>query len=99
MAGLSYYSPNHFKTGQLTATAGATLILPFESDRVSVAVVNHGPTACYVGTANVTITNGVLLAGATGSSLGIDTRAALWIISVAGNQVVSWIADSDTTGT
>lgn len=95
MAGLAYYSPTHIKTGQVTATGGSTAVLPFETDRVSVAIVNHGPTACYVGTANVTTSNGVLLAGATGTSIAIDTRAAIFVISVAGNQIVSWIADSD----
>lgn len=95
MAGLQYYSPTHFKTGQVTATSGATNVLPFETDRLSVALVNHGATNCYVGTANVTTSNGVLLAGATGTSIAIDTRAAIFVISVAGNQVISWIADSN----
>ena len=99
MAGLQYYSATHFKTGQTSVTANATMVLPFETDRISVALINHGPIDVYVGTANSMTasasTGGALLAGTRGSSVALDTRNAIWAIAASGTQIISWIADSD----
>lgn len=95
--GNNIYTPISISTGQVTVGTTAVQIVPFQTARTSVALVNLGTTDVFVGTRNVTASTGVLLVGTKGAAIAIDTRAEVWAITAAGTVTVAFITDGDTT--
>ena len=91
-----YYSPIHIETGQVSITTSATLIRPFQTSRTSIAIINHGSVDVYIGDKEVTTSTGILLVGSKGSSIAVDTRAAIYGIVASGTQTISWITDGES---
>jgi hypothetical protein len=80
-------------TGQETVntTAGGVEIVAARATRGDVTIVNGGTTDIWLGNSGVAIGTGVLLAGFKGAAVTIPTTAAVFGITGAGSQVVSYI--------
>lgn len=80
-----------FRTVQATIadTAGGTLIALSRHGRRKITVTNHGTTAVYLGASGVTTTTGILLNGAVGAQVTIETDQALYGIVASSTQAVS----------
>lgn len=77
--------------GQITVAATATSIVAARAGRSKVTIVNSGAVDVFLGPAGVTITTGILLNGVKGSSVELNTSAAIFGIAASGTQVVSFI--------
>lgn len=80
-------------TGQITVAVTATLIVAARTARKRLVIVNHGATAVYVGGAAVATTTGLLLAGVAGTTMTLETAAAVYGIVGSGTQAVSYVEE------
>lgn len=80
-----------FATKQATVGTDATLIAAARPGRRKITLVNHGTTDVLLGNVGVTTATGVLLAGAKGQTIVIDTSDAVYGIVAASTQAVSAI--------
>ena len=71
----------------------ATLIVAARTARKRLVIVNHGATAVYVGGAAVATTTGLLLAGVAGTTMTLETAAAVYGIVGSGTQAVSYVEE------
>jgi hypothetical protein len=81
-------TPNGFRTAQVSVGTTATLLCAARADRRAVTIEDLGSTDVYIGDANVTTGNGILLPGGAGSSITIPTTAAIYGIVGTGTQTV-----------
>lgn len=79
------------ETGQVTLGTTLTQIVPARAGRVSLVVVAGGTVDAFVGGADLTTSNGVLLPGVRGAALTLDTQAAVNGIVASGSQAVSFV--------
>lgn len=82
-------SPDNIATAQVSVGATATLIAALRSGRRSITIEQLGTTAVYIGGASVTTSNGILLPGTAGSSVTLNTTAAIFGITASGSQSVA----------
>jgi hypothetical protein len=77
-----------FHTAQATVGTTPTLIVAARAGRDTVIIENMGTTSVFLGDANVSATNGLLLPGAVGASVALETTDAIYGITVSGTQAV-----------
>ncbi len=90
-AGNLRMSGDAIATAQVTVGTSATVIAAARAGRRSITLVNEGTTDVRIGAAGVAAGTGLLLAGAKGQALTIETAAALSGIVGTGTQAVSVI--------
>lgn len=83
-----------FTTAQVSVGTTATLLAAAADGRDSVIVTNMGTVDVFIGDANVTTSNGALLAGVKGTTLIIPATTALYGRVAAGTQAVSVLASA-----
>ena len=81
-------------SGQLTAGAEAQLLVDVAMGRRSVSVLNTSDAhSVAIGPEGVTPTTGHILP--PGSSISVDSTAALYVVAVTGAPVVSYLESRD----
>jgi|ERR1700676_594078 len=90
----SIYGTSNIATGQVSIANTATSIVSARGTRRSITVINHGTTDVFLGGTNsVTTSTGLLLIGAKGTVLKLDTASALWAIVASGSQTISFVEE------
>lgn len=79
------------KTGKVTVATTVTLIAAARTGRKQLIIVNEGTTDVRIGNKAITSTTGVLLNGAKGAQLVLETGSDVYGIVGAGTQAVSFI--------
>jgi hypothetical protein len=95
-----------FDQGQITVTTVATLIAPANPQRTGLIITNFGTSGSpantgldvFIGSSAVTYSNGTLLAKASGSTVAILTKDAVYGVVPSGQQVVSFVETFGTAG-
>ena len=77
--------------GQISVVSTGSLIVAARADRRGVIIINTGTTIVYLGTQQVTIANGLYLAGVVGTGIFIATTAAIYGIVSSTAQTVSYM--------
>lgn len=80
-------------TGQASVATSGSLIAAERDDRVAITVVNGGTVDVFLGTAAVTTSGGVLLAGVKGQPLTLRTAAPIYGIVASGSENVSYVEE------
>jgi hypothetical protein len=81
-------------TGQVSVGTGATLICTTRATRRCLTIINTGTQDVYVGITGVTVGTGILIVGAKGAGLVINTSAAVY--GIAGSaQTVTYLEEYD----
>lgn len=81
-------------TGQVTVTAAGVQVVPANENRLEVRItkVGAGANDVYLGcNSGTTITSGHVLAGTCGQTITLPTTGAVWAITTAGSQTVSFL--------
>lgn len=86
-------SPDVLVHAQVTIGSSPTLILDVDEsrDRKGIITINLGSVDVYLGNANVTTANGLLLLGTKGASVSIPSSAALYGVC-ASSAAISYMA-------
>ena len=89
------YGGGTIATGQVSVatTAGGTLICAARATRRSITIVNLGTTDVYIGASGLTTSTGLLLLGAKGAAITLETAAEIYGIVGSGTQSVSYIEE------
>jgi len=78
-----------FKTSQVAVTGTATQIVAVNNARSGLLLINFGTVDVYFGPDNtVTTSNGQLLTGTKGTSIGISTTGTVWGITSGSSQTI-----------
>ena len=78
-------------SGQLVADATGTINVAARAGRKALILVNHGTTDVFCGPSGVSAATGLKLKGIDGQGMVIPTSSALFVVTSAGNQAISYM--------
>jgi hypothetical protein len=87
--GAANFAPNQVSIGTTATQIAAARTGVSGTGRVSITILNTSTTPVFIGGSGVTASTGILLAGAIGASITINTTAAVFGIVSAGTATVS----------
>jgi hypothetical protein len=80
-----------FHVGQVSVTGTATQIVPANTSRSGIVIIQHGTTDVFLGEANVTTSTGALLVGTKGAGLAFSSTSAIYGITSGAAQIISFL--------